>query len=66
MCVLMHTMWQSPISRSWRVYACNQEPLAQLCCCLLRACGVWQVFTAISDELRAKSNVELEKSGIHK
>jgi hypothetical protein len=25
-----------------------------------------QVFTAISDELRAKSNVELSKTGIHK
>jgi hypothetical protein len=27
---------------------------------------VVQVFTAISDELRAKSNVEMAKSGIHK
>jgi hypothetical protein len=36
--------------------------LSRCCCCLL----CLQVFTAISDELRAKSNVEMGKSGIHK
>lgn len=45
--------------------ACNVVLLPLLLALLPRLVPL-QVFTAISDELRAKSNAEMDKSGIHK